>query len=49
MKTDGNVVATIKLPDDLLLLDVRGDQLLGRTVDSLGIQRVQVYDFVGSN
>lgn len=49
MEPHGEVVATIRIPDGFLLLDIRGDQVLGRTVDSLGIQQVQVYDIVGSH
>ncbi len=49
LEASGAVVATIKLPEDLLLLDVRGDQVLGQIADELGVERVQVYQIVGSN
>lgn len=46
IETSGAVVATMAIPDGLLLLDVRGGQVLGRTTDELGVQRVVVYDIV---
>jgi len=46
MDPGGQLLAKVQLPDDLLLLDVRGDQLVGKTSDDLGVERIQLYDII---
>jgi hypothetical protein len=45
LESDGTVVATIELPDGFLLLDIRGNQVLGKIRDSLDVEQIQVYEF----
>lgn len=44
---DGDVVATIELPEGLVLEDVRGDRLVGVSRDELDVERVVVYEISG--
>jgi hypothetical protein len=46
METSGAVIARTELPEGLLLLDVRGNRLLGETQDDLGVERVQVHAII---
>lgn len=41
--TRGRQVAEIRVPSDLILMDIRGDRLAGITRDELGVERVAVY------
>ena len=41
--TQGRLLATIDLPDRLMPLDVRGDEILGLVRDERGIERVALY------
>ena len=43
LQPDGSVLATVQIPDELVLLDVRGNLLLGKTRDDLGVERIQVH------
>ena len=45
LESDGTVTATIVLPEGFLLLDVRGDRLLGNTRDPLGVEQLRVHGF----
>ncbi len=48
LESDGTVVATIELPKGFLLLDIRGNQVLGKIRDTLGVEQVRVYEFAPS-
>jgi hypothetical protein len=43
LRTDGTIIAKVFLPEDFFLLDARGDQVLGKTTDELGVERVLAY------
>jgi hypothetical protein len=40
---DDGVVATIDLPDNLILRDIRSDMIAGVTRDEFGVERVVAY------
>lgn len=44
VKPDGTPVASVTIPADVRLMDVRGDRLAGVGHDDLGIERVKVFE-----
>lgn len=46
--SDGTAEALLRVPDDLRLLDVRGDRIVGVARDSLDVERVQVHRVSGT-
>lgn len=42
----GRSVARVAVPDDLVLMDVRGDRIAGVTYDEFGVERVRVHQLV---
>lgn len=46
VEPDGELVATVRLPDRLALLDVRGDRLLGVTTGEMDVERIAVHRVV---
>lgn len=46
VEPDGELVATVRLPDGFALLDVRGDRLLGVTRGEMDVERVAVHRVV---
>jgi hypothetical protein len=45
----GRGIATVRIPDSLTVMDVAGDQILTRTTDELGIERVQLWNLAGQD
>jgi hypothetical protein len=45
VEPDGEVVATIRLPDDLTPLDIGDDRILGMARDDLGVERIVLWRF----
>ncbi len=41
--TDGRTHATVRVPDDLVLMDISGDLIAGIAYDEFNVQRVQVH------
>jgi len=48
LTTAGEVLATMEIPDDFTLLDVQADRALGKTVDALGVERLEVRRIEGA-
>ena len=43
LRPDGFVVATIRMPEGFVPMDVTGDQVVGLTRDELGVERILVF------
>lgn len=43
IRTDGGLVATVRLPATVRPLEIKGDRLIGVAVDELGVEKVVVH------